>query len=87
VKILPNSVIYCDPPYKGTAGYLSDFDHDKFWDWARSQPYPVFVSEYTAPKDIKTVAAFYKRETLSQSKTQSVEKLFLTGCDKDATDG
>jgi len=46
VKIKPNSVIYCDIPYKGTEDYSITFSHDKFFDWASTQENPVFISEY-----------------------------------------
>lgn len=78
VQILPNSVIYCDPPYQGTSGYLTSFGHSKFWDWVRKQDQPVFVSEYQAPQDIQVVAAFNKKTRLStQGMTHTKpEKLF-----------
>lgn len=49
-------VVYCDPPYLGTAPYagLPLFDHDRFWSWVRktsSEGVHVFVSEYSAPED------------------------------------
>jgi hypothetical protein len=54
VKIKPNSVLYCDIPYINTTGYQSGkFDHKKFYDWAYTNPNPVFFSEYTAPKQFK----------------------------------
>lgn len=46
VKIKPNSVIYCDIPYKGTNGYLIDFNHEDFFNWANEQNNPIFISEY-----------------------------------------
>jgi DNA adenine methylase len=52
LNIPDNSIIYCDPPYRGTTGYNSKIDHDKFWQWCRDQTYKghqVFVSEYEAP--------------------------------------
>lgn len=78
IKILPNSVIYCDPPYKGTVGYITTFDHEEFWEWVRNQAEPVFVSEYAAPKDIKVLMAFNHKKSLAHkgSSTDSVEKLF-----------
>lgn len=77
VKVLPNSVVYCDPPYKGTAGYLLEFDHNKFWTWVMDQKEPVFVSEYQAPKGVHTVAAFrHKKSLASTTPVDSVEKLF-----------
>ena len=33
-------VVYCDPPYQGTTAadyYTEEFDHDKFWEWIRTQ--------------------------------------------------
>jgi len=76
VPILPNSVIYCDPPYVGTAGYTRSFDHDKFWQWVRTSPHRIFVSEYTAPPDMKVVMAIRHQKTNSQTSTASVEKVF-----------
>ena len=46
IKIEPNSIIYCDIPYKNKRGYGRDFNHDEFFDWAASQKNPVFISEY-----------------------------------------
>ena len=54
VPIPPRSVVYCDPPYQGTnckAYSGGAFDHAAFWEWARSRPFPVYVSEYHAPED------------------------------------
>jgi hypothetical protein len=46
VIIKPNSVIYCDIPYQGTADYGNTFSHKDFFDWAHEQANPVFISEY-----------------------------------------
>jgi len=45
VEILPNSIVYCDIPYKGTNDYGS-FHHDQFFDWAATRKFPVYISEY-----------------------------------------
>lgn len=77
VNIKPNSLIYCDPPYLGTAKYLDEFDHDKFWNWVRNQAEPVMVSEYSAPKDIQVIMAIrHKKSNSANLRTDSVEKLF-----------
>lgn len=78
VEILPNSVIYCDPPYKGTSDYITAFNHDKFWQWVRLQKQPVFVSEYQAPSDIKVIMAINKKTPLSSKGMTATkpEKLF-----------
>lgn len=46
VEIKPNSIIYCDIPYKSTSKYTLEFNYDKFYNWAASQNEPVFISEY-----------------------------------------
>ena len=61
-------VIYCDPPYINTAGYIGDFNHDEFYDWCiekAKQGYKVFISEYEMPKDrFKSVFSVAKRQNL-----------------------
>lgn len=51
VAIEPNSVIYCDIPYKGTGDYGKAFSHSEFFDWAETQANPVFISEYEIEDD------------------------------------
>ena len=54
------TIIYCDPPYKNTIGYLvnggcsSNFDYERFYTWCidkAKQGYNVFISEYDMPQD------------------------------------
>jgi len=81
LQIPPNSIIYCDIPYKNTTKYKDDFDHIKFWNWARNMiniGHDVFVSEYFAPNDFvsvwsKAVNNFLTKETSSK---HCIEKLF-----------
>jgi len=51
--IPPNSLIYCDPPYKGTGQYAVNFNHEQFYDkcvdWV-IEGHTVLVSEYSAPE-------------------------------------
>ena len=53
ITIEPDSVIYCDIPYRGTCSYDGHngggFDYSAFYDWASSQSEPVFISEYSLP--------------------------------------
>lgn len=82
IKIKSGSVIYCDPPYAGTAEYKDGaFDSIAFWQWCREQKSPVFVSEYSAPADFAIVAEFEHRSTLSSTNNAKVtiEKLFWNG--------
>ena len=50
-------IVYCDPPYEGTADYGDYFDHDKFYDWVRSRPYRVFFSSYKISREFPQVYA------------------------------
>lgn len=77
VDILPNSLVYCDIPYKGTAEYVTGgFDHKKFYDWCHKQKELVIVSEYSMPSDFVCIATRAKRNLLSTNKS-GLEKLFV----------
>ena len=77
----PASIIYCDPPYRGTTRYKDHFDHGYFFNWCREQSilgHKVFVSEYNAPDDFecvweKEIVSSLTKETGSK---KGVEKLF-----------
>ena len=78
VPIPEGAVVYCDPPYKGTAKYLCEFDHDAFYQWALSRPFPVFISEYAMPDDFAPIAIKQKTSSLSATSTFNVaEKIFV----------
>ena len=68
VEIPDGAIIYCDPPYKGTAEYSEgSFDHAKFWQWAREQSktHKVYISEYQAPEDFKKILEFEQKSSLA----------------------
>jgi len=79
-----DSIVYCDPPYKGTAKYKqneAEFDHDLFFEWCRDkvkEGHRVFISEYNAPADFVCV---WQKEIQSGLNTNStkkgIEKLFV----------
>ena len=68
VEIPDGAVVYCDPPYKGTAEYTIPFDSDGFYEWARECPHPVYFSEYSAPSYFRRVAATQKCNRLNTNK-------------------
>lgn len=69
VPIKKDSVIYCDPPYIGTAKYSEGgFNHEDFYQWVRENKNPVFISEYTMPEDFKVIASMSKIQKLSSQK-------------------
>lgn len=81
LEIPENSTVYADPPYRGTntKAYETDFDFEAFDTWLSIVPFPVIVSEYTAPKGCVEIAAKEKR-VLSDSKNSAgkrLEKLFI----------
>lgn len=74
-------LVYCDPPYKGTAGYsaVECFDHDLFWETMRvwSRRNTVFVSEYSAPSDFESVASIPRKSTLALGRgTSAIDRLY-----------
>lgn len=81
LKIPPNSIVYCDPPYAGTKKYKSDFNHKEFWTWCNNQVqnrHKLFVSEYDAPEDWECI---WEKEVNSSLTTdtgakKSIERLF-----------
>lgn len=85
LEIEPDSVIYCDPPYKGTAGYgdkgteTAAFDHGDFYRWCLGQEGLVIISEYGMPKaDFVCVGAVRKASLLSgKGNATAVERLFV----------
>lgn len=75
-------VIYCDPPYRGTTKYSSEFNHDEFYEWVRemSKTNVVLVSEYEMPNDFTCI--WEKEHTvtldsLRKSGSKRTERLFI----------
>lgn len=79
-----NSIIYCDPPYKGTTSYKTDsFPYEQFYEWCRlmkSKGNVVFVSEYNMPEDfIEVWRGEIKTNFASSRKSathNAIEKLY-----------
>ena len=85
VEIKPDSLIYCDIPYKNTDAYFKDgfdhdgFDHDGFYDWAERQSDPVIISEYAMPENRFKRIDFIKKRSLLNGGSRLVneEGLFI----------
>lgn len=76
-----DTLIYCDPPYKGVKQYGSsiNFNHEKFWEWCRtmSKNNIVLISEHSAPSDFKYIWSMPIQRTIDNNKrVKSIEKLF-----------
>ena len=78
VEIPAGAVVYCDIPYRGTSEYVAGgFDHDAFYEWALSRPFPVYVSEYSMPSEFTEVWSTSHRSILSSVANNGVtERLF-----------
>ena len=81
MEIPAKSLIYCDPPYRGTTGYKDAFDSDEFWGWCDFMSlfgHTVFVSEYSAPASWKCVWEKQVFNTLEKNTGSKVgiERLF-----------
>ena len=79
IEIKPNSIIYCDIPYKNTNKYSNiDFDHEFFYEWCKKQTELCFISSYDMPEDFIPIAEFPHRSTLCATKNNPViEKVFI----------
>jgi DNA adenine methylase len=83
LEVPPESVIYCDPPYEGTASYkaVDKFNHPDFWQWCREKSeegHTVFISEYNAPDDFECIWQQELNVTVAKNgkNKKAVEKLF-----------
>lgn len=80
MHIPPKSLIYLDPPYRGTTGYDGKFDHDALYSWIidrRAEGHTVFISEYEMPPEFKLIGG--KRVVASfdhSSRKQGTERLY-----------
>ena len=81
-----DGVIYCDPPYKGTAKYKTEeFPYDEYYDWCRKMAKNniVLCSEYWMPDDFEciwskeTKANFDCNRDSNDDKNKRIEKLFI----------
>lgn len=77
VKIRPDSVVYCDIPYKGTNKYFNDFNYEDFYDWAIEKKEPIYISEYTMPDNFHLISSVEKTCIMCATGTKkTVENLY-----------
>ena len=78
VELPAGCVVYADPPYKGTCGYSTDFDHASFYSWAAHCPRPLLISEYNMPREIFACIGEMKHVArFSQTCKKIKERLFI----------
>ena len=72
---IEETIIYLDPPYKGTEKYQEDVCHDELKRYIDNSPYTVYLSSYEF--DLPVAHTMKHNSTLSSTKNNStVEKLF-----------
>ena len=75
---IEETIIYLDPPYRGTAEYKESALFDDIDNYFRNSPYTCFMSEYNAPFD--SVLEIKKESLLNNSNLNErkyiIEKLF-----------
>jgi site-specific DNA-adenine methylase len=71
---LENTIIYCDPPYRNTAGYKHLIDYDKFDKWFKSMNYDAYLSEYNSPHNL--LHSIKKRSLLKDNSKLVNENLY-----------
>jgi site-specific DNA-adenine methylase len=64
------TVIYLDPPYKGTEKYQHCIDYDKFYEYVNKSKYKIYISSYNAPFNL--VNSFEHRTKLSATANNKV---------------
>jgi site-specific DNA-adenine methylase len=71
------TIVYLDPPYRGTAKYIEGLDHAELDAWFSSLPCVAFMSEYNAP--FKCIYEIETRSTLysSSNAVKRIERLYI----------
>lgn len=80
IRIEPDAVVYCDPPYANTTGYLHTVSG--FWRWASSIDFPrvsVFVSEFSQniPEGWSIVSRWSRSSTIDANVTRTNEEVLV----------
>lgn len=78
VNIPCDAVVYADPPYRNTGEHYGGFDFDAFDEWLNVVNYPVYVSEYDAPKGCVCIAERIRHGHMSAFGSEKrIEKIFV----------
>ena len=68
-------IVYCDPPYGGTATYSDPFDYEKFLDWCATRPYEVFFSSYSTNFDKRFYIYWQEKKRVLLDKSKKCTKI------------
>lgn len=78
VEILPDSVIFVDPPYLAAREYKHNkeaFDHEALYDWCEKQTALVLISEFYMPEDRFICIAEKPRKVTFSATNNSLERI------------
>lgn len=82
VSFCENGVIYCDIPYENTNNKYKQgmaIQYEEFYEWAKNQKLPVYVSSYNMPQpyftEVYSARATQRMSRLGSSRV--IEKLFI----------
>ena len=67
---IEETIVYLDPPYRGTAKYIEGICHKELDEYFANLPYLAFMSEYNAPFDI-----IYRKKTASNMATNKPKQV------------
>lgn len=80
-EYMNGDVVYCDIPYENSGGktHYRKFDFDRFYEWAYSRPYPVYISSYEISDErFEGIPISKRRQLLSKTTDDSrLEKIFM----------
>jgi DNA adenine methylase len=81
IDIPDQSIIYLDPPYRGTTKYKTGFDYERFYEWChmkKDEGHKVFISEYNMPSDFECILEIPLNTILNKNKISNrVERLYI----------
>ncbi len=79
VNIPDGATVYADPPYRNTGEHYGGFDFEAFDDWLGKVSFPVYVSEYDAPRGCAVIAEHARTGTMAANRNdrECIERLFV----------
>ena len=80
LKIKPDDIVYCDPPYRDTKQYadVPDWNSKAFTEWYMSCPAKnIYISEYSVLPGTEVVANLGSRRTVFTSAAKRHDELLL----------
>ena len=80
LRIPDKSIIYCDPPYRDSTKYATNFDYNLFYSWCKNQKekgHEIFISEYNMPNEFTCVWEKSIKANIRGKNNDKIERLFI----------